>query len=554
MDLLKFILIYTLLISSIVGYGLIFSSKFTNYNSFKNKNLSIGYVGLFGILFSILISYLTNFFIPHNNLHNIIFLSIGILIFFYFLNKKKINISKYFFFSYLISFFALFYFKSHDDFSYYHLSLIDNLTENKIEFGISQFDIAFNHVSSLFYFHSLFKTIFTGDYFYQIGQITIFIFVNTILFESILKKNNNKYLNISFFLKIFLIIFLNIFFYRLAEHGTDRSAQILFFLVFILTIDLFENKKIKKEVFELIIILFTLIISIKSFYVLYSILFFLIYFKYFKINDSLKILKIFPIIYICFFILLLTIISNVAASGCILYPVAKTCFDSFFWGYGKENVISAMQWYEIWSKAGASPNYRVENFSEYLTNFNWVSNWFTNYFFNKMSDFLLGTLFSLAIVMIVFKVKTISFSNFKKYKYFFLILFILIFEWFLKHPSLRYGGYVLFFIILCLPVSIMISNLKYKRKNYIQSIKIIFSIVIIIFASRNIIRLVNENDIYNYNIIKNPFYNIQDNYFTMKNNKRMFFYNISICEEKNSIKNLKCKKIKGFNFYYKEKN
>ena len=94
--------------------------------------------------------------------------------------------------------------------------------------------------------------------------------------------------------------------------------------------------------------------------------------------------------------------------------MAKTCFESFFWGYGKENVISAMQWYEIWSKAGASPNYRVENFSEYLSNFNWVSNWLTNYFFNKMSDFLLGILLSLAIVMIIFKVKKISFSNFKK--------------------------------------------------------------------------------------------------------------------------------------------
>ena len=552
MDLLKFILIYTLLISSVVGYGLIFSSIFTNYNIYKNKDLSIGYIGLFGILFSILISYLTNLILPHNNLHNIIFLLVGIFIFFYFLNKKKIYISKYLIFSYLISFFALFYFKSHDDFSYYHLSLIDNLTENKIEFGISQFDIAFNHVSSLFYFHSLFKTFLTGNYFYQLGQITIFIFVNTILFESVFKKKDKKYLNVSFFLKIFLIIFLNIFFYRLAEHGTDRSAQILFFLVFILTIDLFENNKLKNDIFELIIILFTLIISIKSFYLLYSILFLLVYFKYFKINKLSKIFKIFPIIYICFFILLLTIISNVAASGCLLYPVATTCFDLFFWGYGKENVIGAMEWYEIWSKAGASPNYRVENFSEYLSNFNWVSNWLENYFFNKMSDFLIGILFSLAVVILIFKVKKISFNNFKKYKYFFLILLILIVEWFLNHPALRYGGYVLFFIILCLPVSIMISNLKYKRKDYIQSIKIIFSIVIIIYASRNVIRLVNENDIYNYNFLNSPFYNIQDNYFTMKNNKKIFFYDISICEEKNSIKNLKCKKIKGYNFYYKE--
>ena len=49
-----------------------------------------------------------------------------------------------------------------------------------------------------------------------------------------------------------------------------------------------------------------------------------------------------------------------------------------------------MQWYEIWSKAGASPNYRVENFSEYLSNFNWVSNWLTNYFLIKCQIFYWG--------------------------------------------------------------------------------------------------------------------------------------------------------------------
>ena len=364
-------------------------------------------------------------------------------------------------------------------------------------------------------------------------------------------KKNNEYLNTSFFLKIFLIIFLNIFFYRLAEHGTDRSAQILFFLAFILTIDLFNSKKIKKDLFELIIILFTLIISIKSFYLFYSILLFLVILKYFKIKDFFKIFKIFPIIYICLFFLLFTVISNVAASGCLLYPLANTCFDLFFWGYGKENVTGAMQWYEIWSKAGASPNYRVENFSEYLSNFNWVSNWIENYFFNKMSDFLLGTLLSLVVVMIIFKKKKFLLATLKKYKYFFLILFILLFEWFLNHPALRYGGYVLFFLLFCFPISIIISYHKYKTKDFTKSIKIIFSIIIIIFASRNIIRLVDENNIYNYNFIKNPFYNIQDNYFTMKNNKKMFFYDIYTCEEKNSIKSLKCKNLKGYNFYYK---
>ena len=50
---------------------------------------------------------------------------------------------------------SILYFKSHDDFLYYHLSFIHNLTINKVEFGLGNFDLAFNHVSSLFFFHSL---------------------------------------------------------------------------------------------------------------------------------------------------------------------------------------------------------------------------------------------------------------------------------------------------------------------------------------------------------------------------------------------------------------
>ena len=66
--------------------------------------------------------------------------------------------------------------------------LLKTYTENKIEFGLGHFNYAFSHVSSLFYFNSLFKTYFTNHYFYQIGQVSIMILANTILFENILNK------------------------------------------------------------------------------------------------------------------------------------------------------------------------------------------------------------------------------------------------------------------------------------------------------------------------------------------------------------------------------
>ena len=554
MEILKFLFIYALLTISILGYGLVFSNKFTKYNNFQNNYVSIGYVGLFGIFFSIIISYLSNFFLPHNNLHNLSFILIGIIFFFIFLKKtNKKFISSYFIFSYLISLFAIFYFKSHDDFSYYHLSLINNITENRIEFGISHFDIAFNHLSSLFYFHSLFKTDLTGDYFYQIGQLSIVIFVNTILLENILKKKLVKRLDITFFLRIFLLILINVFFYRLSEHGTDRSAQILFFLAFILIINLIEEDKIKKDNFELLIIIFALIISIKSFYILYSVLFLVTYLRFFKLEGTLKIFLVFPVAYFGLLIISSMVITNIAASGCLLYPVSFTCFESFFWGYGKDQVVSAMQWYEIWSKAGATPNFRVEDFDEYLRNFNWISNWVDKYFFNKFFDFFLGVIFSIIILFICFWPKKINFKSFKKYLFVYLILVLLLLEWFWNHPALRYGGFVLVFLIMTFPFAVLFSkqNFIYKKKHL--QIKLILLIIFIVFCGRNINRLINEHDIYNYNLLKNPNYLIDSNFYTMKNAKKKLFKVSKNCNKDNSLGNIKCKKILKYNFYYKSK-
>ena len=56
-----------------------------------------------------------------------------------------------------------------------------------------------------------------------------------------------------------------------------------------------------------------------------------------------------------------------------------------------------MNWYELWSKAGATPNYIVENIDYYLTGLNWVPNWIDNYFFNKFSDYLFGVLLTTVI-------------------------------------------------------------------------------------------------------------------------------------------------------------
>ena len=67
-------------------------------------------------------------------------------------------------------------------------------------------------------------------------------------------------------------IFVLIFFYRIAEHGTDRSAQILIFLLFVeLLFFNYAEKNFNNNVFKIFIFL-GIIISLKSFYLLYLIM------------------------------------------------------------------------------------------------------------------------------------------------------------------------------------------------------------------------------------------------------------------------------------------
>ena len=63
---------YFLILISIMGYGFLLDTRERNY-------FSIGFLGLKGLFVLIILSYLTNFFTPHNLIHNSIILIIGIL-------------------------------------------------------------------------------------------------------------------------------------------------------------------------------------------------------------------------------------------------------------------------------------------------------------------------------------------------------------------------------------------------------------------------------------------------------------------------------------------
>ena len=134
------------------------------------------------------------------------------------------------------------------------------------------------------------------------------------------------------------------------------------------------------------------------------------------------------------------------------------------------------------------------------------------------------------------------------------ILILLLLEWFWNHPALRYGGFVLVFLIMTFPFAVLFANQKFTFKKKFLQIKIILLIVFLVFSFRNVNRLINEHHIYDYNFLKNPNYLIDSNFYTMQNAKKNLFKDPKKCEENNSLDKIKCKKILNYNFYYNSKN
>ena len=499
-------LVYYFLISiSILGYGLLINKNF-NINS---RNLGI--IGFIGIFFLILVSYLSTLFIAHNYNFNLFILIVGLALAIYFLKNYqilKIDLIN-FFLVFLILFIFILVGKNHDDFSYYHFPYIHLLTQDSHPFGLGLLNNGFRNQSSLFFFNSLFYLPKIDIYFYHIGAVFFLGFTNLFFLKNIFDQNTYKNFRFYNFINLFFLVFVNIFFYRLAEYGTDRLGSILIILAFIILLLIINQNsrfsQLNNELIKFFIIIGCITISMKSFYLIYvSLLFFLIYYSHLN-NFFFKFLKS-KLFILVFFFIFFSFFFNFINSSCFVFPAQFTCYDKLSWSISKNEVENVKIWYELWAKGGATPNFVVENRVDYISNFNWVKNWLNVYFFNKMSDYILSIILLVVIFYFTFfsKVK----RNFKKRKYYIIIFFLIVYliEWFLYHPSLRYGGYHIFILIVSIPLIISIEKFELSWTSFRKKAIIFVMITLVIFLGRNILRLNKEYNVYNYNIFKNMNY------------------------------------------------
>ena len=536
---------YFVILISVLGYGSFFLKVFEK----KLVSNNFGYVGLFGIYVILVYSYLSNFILAHSQFHNILILIIGTILFFLKIIKNYLKYRKEIFltfFVFIIISSSLFLYKNHDDFPYYHFPYTYYLTQQSFYIGVGQFGHGFRTPSSIFYINSLFYLPYAKFHLFHFSQIYILGFANIILLKNIhsyftyLKIKKEK-INLTNYLSLFSIIFINIFFYRIAEHGTDRSAQILVFIFIIEMIVFINLKNIKSiDLFKLYL-LGAIIVSLKAFYILYAVFFIPLLFLMKSKNKSYTKSFIFLILnkYFSLFILLLffVLFTYFINTGCIIYPLSITCFDNLNWSIPSTETLLMNNHYELWSKAGKTPTSRVGNPNEYIQGFNWVKNWIDLYFFNKVSDFLLGLILLIIIVIFSFKGKSLNKYKYKKnYNYIYLIYLILIvlgFEWFYNHPALRYGGYCIIALLFFIPACIRLELIKIDYIKYTRATLILLIITILVFNLRNIHRIIKEVNFYQYKPLIEVFYWVEDGNFRVQKSMNDLITQYNFCIDSN---------------------
>ena len=323
---LHFVYFYLISISTL-GYGFLFS------NIFDIKTKNEGIIGISGIFFLILISYLSSFFFAHDYFFNFLTLLIGLFLLVYFIYIKKLSVN---FKIHIIVFLILFLFilsgKNHDDFSYYHFPYTYLLTQDSHVIGLGILNNGFRNPSSMFYLNSLFYLPKIEFYLFHIGSAIFLGYINLFLINNILDKNNFKNSRFYNFLNLIIFLFTNIFFSRLSEYGTDRIGILLVMLIFMIILFLVNNnhKDHKKKNFTLIkflLILVCISISLKPFFLIYIPLILVLLFYSHLHKDLFQIVNS-KLILITFVYVSFSFLITFINSSCFIFPAKFTCIES----------------------------------------------------------------------------------------------------------------------------------------------------------------------------------------------------------------------------------
>ena len=490
---LELILFFIILLSFTYFSGLFFCSVCFNSNL---NDLDFFETSLIGIFFLTYITFIIHFFVPINEITNLI---LALVFFLYSLlfNREKILIDLKKLNIFIIIFFILVIimtikYKVNEDFVFYHLPYMVNFTSEKIIFGLANIQPHFAWNSSWLNFSSsLFLPVMKLKGILLSNSVLYFIILSLFIKKIIQNKNNSEY---SFFFLISILYYIIVKYSRISAHGFDLPANVFVLISFYYFLKIFEFKFKNCEKELILFLLFSVLsISIKLNTLPIIFLIFVVFIKLISEKHKFKYLKI-PLLISTSFIIL-WLIQQFIYSSCLVVFLEFTCFESVSWFspslHEAINSITGVINKSYWQYQGELSEI------EYAKNFNWVSTWIQR---NKIE--ILEHLFAIILPIIILILINLKYLNKEKKKFFKkennLNIFILIFIfiglslWFLKSPVYRFGMPYIFLSIsfLIYVISINLFGNFFSRKNII----IILCFCIIFNFTKNLVRINNSNN------------------------------------------------------------
>jgi len=495
------------------------------------KNLFF-YKSLQGVIIASFIALLLNFFTPLNNFINSI---IFIIVIFIFIIKSKFIIKKneiiFLFISTLICFFLILLSNvNRPDAGLYHLPYVSILNEYKIIFGLNNIHSRFGHISIIQYLSALNKNFFFKDNGIIIPLASIasfyYIYFANDIFDVYTKKIK---INLSSFFSLLILIYISFKLMGYDNFGNDAIAHLSFFYLISYILKL-KNKFIDLIYISLISVFIFLNKSTMIFVFIFPIILF--FYKY-KLNLNKKIILAcsFPAI-----LLLMWLVKNLITSGCVIYPMAFSCIKNLSW-LNINSTISDNIASEAWSKAwpeNDNPKFTMEIF---INNFNWIEAWSKKhliYIAGIVVPYILTLLILLFFLKHPFKKinsKIDNKINFKFPKFYWLTFFVCFIGtifFFIKFPLFRYGYSYLISLLALIFLYFYKKNIR--KKNIFYTFKFILILSIVIFFSKQSLRIIKS---YKINYINKPWPRI----YSFENNEKIdleknylngnFFYYLS---------------------------
>ena len=477
----------------ILIFSLITNLMFYSYGHLINSNKDSDKFEKYcnkSILGFILISFISltlNFFFPLNGLINTSILVIGIFVLFII---KKVQFEKeeiiFIAISAIITTGLILYSTvNRPDAGLYHLPFTSMLNEHKIVFGSANIHFRFGHISIIQYVSAANKNYLFENFGILIPLASIISFFVIFFFNKIyFIFKSSKEIDLSNIFSIFIVIFISYKINRYSSFGNDAVAHICFFYLITRLLSK-DNKDL-----HIITLISVFIFLNKSTMIISLFIPFILFFKYFDYKN-LKIFFSLPS-----FFLLFWLAKNVIISGCLVYPIEKTCFTKLNWTDINEVKLESIQ-AEAWSKGFPDRKDITITAENFKKNFVWFDSWFFGHGIKILK--ILIPYFLVSIIIFFFLGGNKNSILISKEKFIINILLLLTFLgsilFFLKFPLFRYGySYIISFFILI----ILYFKNKYSLIRVKKISKLVFIICLCIFSSKQFIRYFKNENIYNY--------------------------------------------------------